>query len=141
MVDEISTFEEFKEKYYKKHKLVEYNIDKEKNVGLRSIGNAFGNWVNFFSTKEDNMELNAIGKPVISDARFEMTERIVQLLNTPEFVEKLENLISTEVLDQYFDALSKRVTSEELRVLVQDAIRTDYSTMNDFNEEEYKKFL
>lgn len=141
MIDEISTFEEFKEKYYKKHKLVEFNIDKDHSVGLRSIGNAFGNWVNFFTEKEENIDLSTIGKP-LSDARFEFTEKVVKLLNTPEFIDKLEQMISTEVLDQYFDALAQRVTSDELKLLVQDAIHTDYSkTMDDFDEEEYKKFL
>mmetsp|Transcript_56124 Transcript_56124/g.64400 ORF Transcript_56124/g.64400 Transcript_56124/m.64400 type:complete len:361 (+) Transcript_56124:29-1111(+) len=142
LIDEISTFEEFKERYYKKHKLVEFNIDKDNSVGLRSLGNAVGNWVNVFKQKEESLELTAIGKPALADARFEFTEKLVKLLNTPEMVEKLEQMISNEVLDQYFDALAKRVSSDELRYLVQDAIRTDYSrNMSDFDEEEMKKFL
>jgi hypothetical protein len=90
LVDEISTFEWFYERYYRKHKIVEYFIDKTQAQGIYPVAKSFNFWKNLIT-------LHAEGKNTIAD-----------ILSSPTMVEDMKEMIHEEVTDLIAEGLSQR---------------------------------
>ena len=113
------TFDEFKNKNYKDHKLVEYTADRDGDLSVRQISSSLKTWYMAFSMKEEyDKEPFFCSEKLEVDEKLEVTEQLAAVVQSKEFMlqlcDDLFSNIETEVLETLSDRMAINcINSEE----------------------------
>jgi len=115
LVDGIMTFEEFKDKFYKDYNLTEFTIGKDEGLGYEQFSGAIGNWWNILSETNQKTEnvLENYSTEEIRD-RVELAQDMLQLLKSENFIEKLREFISEEVIGEVYENIQGRMSMTDI---------------------------
>ncbi len=115
MIDDILTFEEFKDKYYKDYKLQEFTIDKDENLGYEQITGSVSNWMQILSgntQKSESVLENYSSEQV--QTQVELAQDMLHLLQSEKFVEKLKTYVSEEIVGEVYENIQGRMSMADI---------------------------
>jgi len=115
LVDEILTFEEFKDKYYKDYKLQEFTIDKDETLGYEQITGSVSNWWQIMSGNAERSEtvLENYSSAEVK-AQVELAQDMLQLLKSQKFIEKLKTYASEEIVGEVYQNIQGRMSMADI---------------------------
>jgi len=115
LIDDILTFEEFKDKYYKDYKLQEFTIDKDENLGYEQITGSVSNWMQILSgntQKSESVLENYSSEQV--QTQVELAQDMLHLLQSEKFVEKLKTYVSEEIVGEVYENIQGRMSMADI---------------------------
>jgi len=115
LIDDIMTFEEFKDKYYKDYKLQEFTVDKDENLGYEQIAGSVSNWMQILSGDAGRSDsvLESYSNEQVR-AQVELAQDMLHLLKSEKFVEKLKTYVSEELVGEVYENIQGRMSMADI---------------------------
>ena len=131
LIDGITTFEEFRETYYKDCKLTEYTIDKDERIGYEQISSSVNNWWQILSESPERADsvLESYSNQQVQ-SQVELAEDVMRLLRSEGFMDDLREFIAQEVIGEAYGDLQGRMAMGDIAGFLDQSGVIDRSVLN-----------